>query len=115
MGKWRGRKREFWELTVWKSGSCKGVFPQHWSRWCLEAPAPHLTLRPGSETFQKMTAVPLALAQDSGKPSAGAWASEVHANPDEEVERKLSVTLSEIRIRMLVKHCRLSLAPESMV
>lgn len=105
MGKWRRQ-----EKTVL---GAHGV--EKWEVQGRVPPAPHLTLSPGSETFQKMTAAPLALTQDSGKPSAGAWASEVHANPDEELERKLSVTLSEIRIRMLVKHCWLSLAPESMV
>lgn len=76
---------------------------------------PHLTLIPGSETFQELRAAPLALAQDFGKPQAGAWAPEAHANSDEKVERKLSVSLLYIQIGMLIKHCWLLLAPGSVV
>lgn len=115
MGKWRRQEKRVLGAHSVEKWELQGRVPPALVSLVFGGPCTPPHPHSGSETFQKMTAVPLALAQDSGKPSVGAWASEVHGNPDEEVERKLSVTLSEIRIRMLVKHCWLSLAPESMV
>lgn len=70
MGKGRKQeKRAFRGLTVWRSGKCKGMFPPALALLVFGGPCPpHLTLNPGSETFQKTRPIPRALVQGSGKP-----------------------------------------------